>query len=98
MGGAVAAVAPRGVSFRPSLPVFAGGWRAALVRLEDWSSMTAEVELRKGQRRAPLIAVLQVDLAKRELVGKLPLGIDHDLAEQKIVSAVASRATRMRAS
>ena len=86
----------QGVKFRPSLPAFAGGWRASSISLEDWSAQTAVVELRKGSRRLPLIARVEVDLSRGVLVGKLPPGIDRDLAQHKLVSAVTSRAQRMR--
>jgi hypothetical protein len=86
---------PAGVMFRPSLPPFAGGWRASRVLLADWGASTAQVELRKGQRRAPLIAVVEVDLVTLELRGKLPLGIDRDIAQKALVGAVTSRARHM---
>ncbi len=84
-----------GVSFRPSLPVFAGGWRASRVRLPGWEAPLAAIELRKGPRRAPLIAVVEVDLTRMVLLGKLPIGIDRELAERRLVSAVASRVRGM---
>ncbi len=87
--------AAEGVIFRPSLPLFAGGWRVSRVMLSDWGATTAQVELRTGERRAPLTAVVEVNLVTQTLSGKLPLGIDRDIAEPALVGAVAARTRNM---
>ena len=83
------------MTFRPSLPAFPGGWRAVRVLLTGWDAELADIELRKGARRAPIVTTVQVDLRSSRLVGQLPIGIDRDIAEKRLVSAVRSRTRTM---
>lgn len=78
------------MTFRPSLPL-SGGWRVSRVVLDAWDAVVAHIELRKGARRAPLVVTVDVDIATKSLLGKLPVGFDRELLASRLVRMVISR-------